>query len=287
MALIQTIVTRNEADLALVNIQFHLESGVDHIVLTDHQSTDGLRDHLSPFIDQGVLTYLRQETPGFYQSKWVSDMADMARIDLGARWVINTDSDEFWVAKNGKPLKSAFKMRPFTNVLRAKRHDFICPEQNHPSFWETMIYRKVKSTNSLGDALPDKIAHRCAPNLTIHAGNHDISGYPIKRPRSGLLEVLHFPIRSEAQFKQRIIQGTQSLTQAPDIKLGIGQTWRQQYTELNKTGKLNYITENILTADQIRTGLADGSLVKDTRLRDKMVSLSPEQNALARIQPSE
>jgi hypothetical protein len=270
MPLIQTLLCRNDAALALQNIRFHLETGVDHVVVTDHLSTDGLRDLLTPFIDQRVLTYIHQTSPGFDQSKWVTHMADIAYKTLKARWVINTDTDEFWVTISGKSLKTAVQIRPLTNILRAKRHDFISPKEGSKSFWQDMVYRKAKSTNSMGINLPDKIAHRCAPNLTIHAGNHDISGYRRKRVRSNILEVLHFPIRNAAQFKQKIAIGGQALSLTPEIKPGIGQTWRKQFIELNETGELRYITENILTQAQIKSGLDDGTLITDTRLRDKM-----------------
>ncbi len=270
MALIQTLLTRNECDLVLQNIRFHLESGVDHIVLTDHLSTNGLRDHLTPFIKQGALTYIRQESHGFDQSKWVTHMANIAHNELGARWVIHTDNDEFWVATNAKSLKSAFRRRPFTNVLTAKRHNFICPESNPNPFWENMIYRRPQSFNSIGNPLPGKIAHKSAADLTIDAGNHDVTGFRKKRIRPDLLEVLHFPLRTKKQFTQKVAQGAAALNQSPDIPMGIGITWRRQFSELSNTGGISYIDENILSAGQIRQGLSEGSLITDTRLRDQM-----------------
>lgn len=59
--------------------------------------------------------------------------------------------------------------------------------------------------------------------------------------------MLHFPIRNAAQFKQKIAIGGQALSLTPEIKPGIGQTWRKQFIELNETSELRYITENILT----------------------------------------
>jgi hypothetical protein len=270
MALIQTLLTRNECDLALQNIRFHLESGVDHVVLTDHLSTDGLRDHLTPFVKQGALTYIRQESIGFDQSKWVTHMANVARNDLGARWVIHTDSDEFWVTTNAKSLKSAFRRRPFTNVLTAKRHNFICPDNNSNPFWENMIYRRTQSYNSMGNPLPGKIAHKSAANLTIDAGNHDVTGFRKKRTRANLLEVLHFPLRTKTQFTKKIAQGGKALSLSPHIPMGIGMTWRRHFTELSNTGGITFIDENILSTEQINKGLSDGSLIIDTRLRDQM-----------------
>ena len=133
-----------------------------------------------------------------------------------------------------------------------------------------MIYRRPQSFNSIGNPLPGKIAHKSAADLTIDAGNHDVTGFRKKRIRPDLLEVLHFPLRTKKQFTQKVAQGAAALNQSPDIPMGIGITWRRQFSELSNTGGISYIDENILSAGQIRQGLSEGSLITDTRLRDQM-----------------
>ena len=138
MALIQTLLTRNECDLVLQNIRFHLESGVDHIVLTDHLSTNGLRDHLTPFIKQGALTYIRQESHGFDQSKWVTHMANIAHNELGARWVIHTDNDEFWVATNAKSFEIRVSSASIYQCIDRKAAQFhLSRKQSKPLLGKT------------------------------------------------------------------------------------------------------------------------------------------------------
>jgi hypothetical protein len=77
MSIIQTLVVRNAADITVDAIRFHLETGVDHIILTDHKSSDGLRDKLTEFIGLGVLDYSYQDAPEFCQSVWVTLMANI------------------------------------------------------------------------------------------------------------------------------------------------------------------------------------------------------------------
>ena len=130
MSLVQTLLVRNEVDLTVSNIRFHLEMGVDHIVLTDHRSTDGMRDYLSPFIDQSVLTYFHQDAEEFKQSIWMTEMANFADHSLGAEWIINSDNDEFWIAKNGGNLKDEILKHTKNDILIATRHDFVCLEEH-------------------------------------------------------------------------------------------------------------------------------------------------------------
>lgn len=61
-------------------------------------------------------------------------MADIPYKTFKARWAINTVTDEFWVTISSKSLKTAVQIRPLTNILRAKRHDFISPKEGPKSF---------------------------------------------------------------------------------------------------------------------------------------------------------
>lgn len=277
MSLIQTLLVRNGADIARDNIEFHLETGVNHIVLTDHRSTDGLRDLLSSYIDQGVLTYLYQDSETFDQSTWVSHMAQVAFQDLNASWVINADIDEFWVATDGRRLNQMFAQQQNANILIAQRHDFACLQKPTHPFWQDMVFRFAESKNCDGKALPPKVAHRAAAGLTVTAGNHDIQGFNDKRAIRGELEILHFPIRTPSQYLEKIQMGGNALNQTTHIKPGVGGTWRKQLVELNETGSIQYLQDNVYTDEQIRAGLDSGVFYKDARLRTEMLKIASRQ----------
>ena len=175
-------------------------------------------------------------------------MAEMARVK-GANWVLNSDVDEFWVTANRKSLRQWFRQQKLFNVISARRHDFICVEDDCTPFWRRMVYRKVHSTNSLGAPLPPKVAHRAAHGLTVAMGNHSVSGFRWQRRKSLGLEILHFPLRSREQYTRKIEVGGRALINNTELSQSLGSTWRQQYTELQTTGQLAYIKENIVSPE--------------------------------------
>lgn len=274
MSLIQTLVVRNDASLAVDNIKFHLDAGVDHIVLTDHRSTDGLRDHLEKFIRQGVVTYKHQDSEMFDQAAWVTGMVNFAHEHLGAKWIINSDADEFWIAKDSSSLKDVFYSNNSANILVADRHDFVFHENSSAKFWEKMIYRKAISTNCFGNPLPPKVAHRSQRGLSVAAGNHSVDGFSSKNIEKSKLEVLHFPIRGRDDYKEKIRIGALALSKTKHVKAGIGQTWRMQAKELEETGQIKFLNDNVYTDIDIQRGLTDGSLLSDTRLFNRMRAIN-------------
>jgi hypothetical protein len=194
-------------------------------------------------------------------------MAEMARVK-GANWVINSDVDEFWVAANRKSLRQWFRQQKLFNVISAQRHDFLCVEGDHTPFWQRMVYRKMYSTNPLGKPLPPKVAHRAAHGLTVANGNHSVSGFRWQRRKSLGLEVLHFPLRSKEQYTRKIELGCQALANNTKLSQSQYSTWRQQYTELQTTGQLAYVKENIVSPRALKQMLADGTVVEDRRLTE-------------------
>jgi hypothetical protein len=275
MSIIQTLVVRNAADITVDAIRFHLETGVDHFILTDHKSTDGLRDKVTEFIDQGVLSYLYRDDMGFDQSAWVTEMVNMAHHDLGAQWVINSDCDEFWVAKDGGTLRDVFENHPSTDVFIANRHDFVCLDHISGPFWDDMIYRKAVSRNLTGLPLPPKVAHRSATGLVVDHGNHHVNGFAHKTSCENALEVLHFPIRSYDQYKEKIIVGEAALSSLKHVGVGIGAHWRSHAAEIKETGEIDFLNNAIHDQDAIENGVQNGELVKDTRVRDVMQNICP------------
>jgi len=275
MSLIQTLVVRNDALLVVDNIKFHLDSGVDHIVITDHRSTDGMRDHLDQYIRQGVLTYRYQDELEFRQSEWVTEMAHFAHTYLKANWIINSDSDEFWVATNGGRLRDEIFKQKNCNVLVGKRHDFLCLAKSSGPFWESMVYRKNVSRNLQGAILSPKMAHLSAHDVSVGPGNHRVFGFDKICKRESILEVLHFPIRSAEQYQNKVKLGGASLSVYDRVSPILGRRWRNHADELRETGEIGFLNDNLYSETQIQDGLSDNSVVEDTRVRNKMRDLSP------------
>ena len=80
MKIVMTLMVRDEADIIDTLIKFHLASGVDFIVATDHDSADGTSEILERYAAGGVLHRLAVSSPvkAKRQAEWVTRMARMA-----------------------------------------------------------------------------------------------------------------------------------------------------------------------------------------------------------------
>lgn len=265
MALFMTLLIRDEEDILDANLRYHFENGVDHVIVTDNLSVDHSVEILKPYLDQGLVTYVYEPDNTYAQSKWVSRMAAMAH-EAGANWVMHCDADEFWVAPAEKSLKHWFSRQLWPNIVFAPRHDFVCIEDDGNPFWQRMIYRKARSTNPLGQPLPPKVAHRTAPNLEVAQGNHSVKGFRWPRRKESDLEILHFPLRSREQYIRKIENGGKAYANNTELDQSVGFTWRKQYTELQETGTLAFVEENIVSPEALAVQMTEGIVIQDKRL---------------------
>lgn len=265
MVLALTLLVRDEADIIGENIAYHLEQGVDHVIVTDNLSVDGTADIVDDYVRQGVATLLFETGRQFEQSKWVTRMARMAARDLGARWVINGDADEFWLPPPGRSLKTFFGRQTFYNVVEAPRRDFVLVDDDGRPFWKRMVYAKRRSCNALGRELPPKTAHRGSPDVVVAHGAHAVWGLGRPRILRDGLEIAHFPIRSKAQYFNKIRNGGGALAGGDD-PAHIGDAWRAQFAELTATGSIDWFRENVDFGDRLHERLASGEAMIDRRV---------------------
>ena len=270
--LIMTLLVRNEEDVIGPNLDFHLAMGVDHVIATDNGSKDGTVDILREYERKGVLTLHFEQADDFDQSAWVTRMARAAAAKWRARWVINNDSDEFWWPLEGN-LKAALDTIPVADqTVVAPRSNFVAVEPAGEMFYQRMIFRETRSLNAVGKPLPPKICHRGNVEVVVGHGNHKVrwagnSHAPTISPEQPI-EVLHFPMRSYAQFESKIRLGAAAMESNETLPKGVGGTWRHLY-RLYREGSLPaYYESRAVGRDQAEAGVRSGQLTRDTRLAD-------------------
>jgi hypothetical protein len=274
MKLVMTLLVRDEQDILRENLDFHLANGVDEIILMDNLSTDATAEIAREYARAGYLHYLFQSQDDFSQGRWVTQMAVQASRELHADWVINCDADEFWWPHSGS-LKDALRSIPDDWVAAsAERTNFVARVEDGEPFWQRMDVRRVISHNALGERLPAKIAHRARTDIRVAQGNHCATiGGQIVPSVAAPITVLHFPVRSRAQFVNKIVKGGAAYARNTDLDPGIGITWRYLY-QLYQEDKLDQVYEKeLMTEEQIDHGLAKGVLLRDERLIDALNSL--------------
>jgi hypothetical protein len=271
MNVVMTLLVRDEADIIDEHIAFHLAAGVDFIIAADNGSTDGTTEILERYAQDERLHRIGLPDP-FSQIEVVTQMARMAATRFGADWVINSDADEFWWPRAGtlKELLGAVPAR-FGSV-RGMWRNFVARPERPGSFAERMTVRTNKSTHGPHPFNPHfKTVHRASPDVEVGGGNHDVSGRGLE-PLFGWypIDILHFPIRSLAQFERKFLRWWQ-------ITAVDGEASNPYYNvvrDAHRQGRIAELYEPFVVDDeQLRRGLADGTLVEDTRLRDAVRSL--------------
>jgi glycosyltransferase involved in cell wall biosynthesis len=268
MKLVMTLLVRDEQDIIAQHLDFHLAQGVDEVIVTDNGSEDATLEILRGYESRGVVRIILEPSDDYSQGKWVTRMARMAASEHGADWVINSDADEFWWPRSGTLASTFAGLDDGVGVVVARRTNFVPQPEDDQPFWERMTVRERESLNPVGKPLPPKLAHRAHPEITVVQGNHRVQGPDLgERLDDGTVEILHFPMRSYAQFENKIVKGGQAYARNRELPENVGRTWRRLY-EVWQRGELPQHYAESVVSDP-----ASEDLVSDTRLRDYLREL--------------
>jgi hypothetical protein len=273
MKVVMTLLVRDEDDILRENLEFHLAAGIDEIILMDNRSVDGTAEIAREFARAGCLHYLFQPEDDYSQGRWVTQMARRAIDELGADWVIHGDADEFWWPHAGSIKDALASVGARFAVASVERTNFVARVENGEPFWRRMDVRRAVSLNSLGQPLPSKVAHRALSELVVQQGNHHVCVRGRLAPSErAAMTILHFPVRSRSQFFNKIAKGGAAYERNTELDRHVGETWRALYRSyLNGTLHEAYEKE-LLSEDQVASGLAAGALVRDERLKRALAS---------------
>jgi hypothetical protein len=277
MKLVLTVLARDEADVIDAQVAFHLNAGVDFVVATDNASQDGTTEILESYAHEGCLHLIREPAEGLRQGEWVTRMARLAATKFGADWVINTDADEFWWPRGGS-LKDVLSVVPGRyGIVQAFWRSFV-PRPDDGSFFAERMTLRLSLQAAINDPTSfyrpvTKVAHRADPEVVVGRGNHDLVATPYVPLRTWYpIEVLHFPLRSRAQWMHKVRLQGDAFTKHIE-RAGTGYHLKG-YGAL-QSGRIDEQHDSLVVVDDaVERGLADGSLALDTRLRDALRELA-------------
>jgi hypothetical protein len=272
MKVVLTLVVRDEADVVAAHLAYHFAAGVDLVIATDHRSQDGTTEILESYAREGRLHVIREHGGEIRQSEWMTRMARLAATEHGADWVLNGDADEFWWPRDGS-LKDTLAAVPARyGVVRALLRPFVPRPDDGRPFAERMIFR-VSFTAAINDAATPfrsaaKAAHRASPDAAVGRGNHHVSHVPGEVLTGWFpIELFHFSLRSPAQVARKH-RNTWSAWQE-----NLRGDLARARTAAGR-GEPEAFYRRVAVGDAtLARGLAAGSLVEDTRLRDVLRSL--------------
>jgi hypothetical protein len=272
---VMTLLVQDEEDVLRDHISFHLDRGVDFVIVTDNNSRDSTPDILDEFRRAGAVRIIHEPGDDYSQSKWVTRMARMAAAEEGADWVVNSDADEFWWPEEGD-IKSVLASVPARyGQVKVPRFNFVPLDSEEGSPLDRMVYRRSESKNALGRPVLPKVCHRADPEVVVAQGNHHIVADGRLRPYKGAVPmvIFHFPQRSYAQFENRCVRGGQAYERNTDATANMGAHWRDNYKRF-KEGTLKESWERRAhDPSAVQQGVAEGRLVLDRRLADALVKV--------------
>jgi hypothetical protein len=272
--LFMTLLVRDEADIILQNIEYHLRHGVEHIIVTDNGSVDGTRFMLEHGVPEGRVTVIDQPSHTYEQAKWVSHMNYVARL-MGAKYIINADADEFWTAQHTGNLIEEFEARPevqafsvpLQNValVRNETGTESFPYDTYALFSASLDAKdpteKRCCSNGKGIWLkwPPKVMYRVQNrDMIVEQGNHAVRGLdPVGATRT---RVVHFPYRSKEQYLRKVTNGGSAYANS-NLPEGMGYHWREWYAKLQDSGlEEEYLGEISLSWHCYQNMLQDGEV---------------------------
>ena len=163
-------------------------------------------------------------------------------------------------------LPSAFASVPDdVGVVVVHRWNFLPRDEGDPVFHRRMRWRYAAERNHEGVTLPTKVAHRAHPEAQVFMGNHWVEHDAGGSVDDGRIELLHYPMRSYAQFAHKILTGGAAAEQT-DADPGLMTGWKRMLAE-HRAGRFEQRwREWCPTDEELAELVAAGEVVEDTRV---------------------
>ena len=244
----------DQADILSDYIEWHLQLGIDLIVVQDCGSTDGSQDVLNRLAATGQVKWL--VLPERNMLKYASDvvLATMARDEYAAEWIIQCDADEF-LSPQGDDLR--------TILDNAKNNDFTAlsvpvlsmtglPLQPRRSALQTLTLRVDRPVQEGQQAVlgelpvpyifmwhPPKTIIRAAAFVEYGPGTHLAKTAWGQSGRLPHLQFLHYPIRGFDKLQTKVRNTAAWLRDNPHLQSWAEWGWHwRRWIRLNQEGRL-------------------------------------------------
>ena len=199
----------------------HMLDECDEVIVADNASTDNTRAILEAINDPRL--HIEDEPSfGYEQQRTTNRLADRAREEFRATWVIPFDMDEWWYS----PAWPMRDLLPAIDAYQLRAGEYVYVPQpdkddpNEPNPFKRCGWRR--------DLVPDwKLAFRPANGRVLGFGAHFLNDSPAwEQIATHTLYVRHLPYRSLEQAKAKLRHGKAAL-EATGASPLVGWHWRE------------------------------------------------------------
>lgn len=218
-------IAKNEGPYFKEWLDWHIGKGVDRFYIYDNDSTDGTRDILEPYIQQGIVHY--KYWPGERQQLAAyDDCLEEHRFD--SRWIAFIDLDEFIVPVQDDTIPEFLHRFDGFAAVEVNWLIYGSGGQEHKSPGTVMERFKCHSvpTHRLNRQVKSIVDPRrvytmigCHEAARISGRAADSHGQPIRKhfrerePQQDVIRINHYAVRSREEFAEKQARGRASGTQ--------------------------------------------------------------------------
>ena len=284
--LAMSLLVRDEADIVIENILYHVDQGVSYFVVTDNGSVDGTREALEKLKTDINLHIIDEPSQTIDQDIWVTRMALWLYENTDAEWVINNDADEFWITEEESLPDALFGDLDETDksdigVLYCSRFNYL-PSDKDLSNPDYRFYNNTikvigdldppngsPSDNVLITLQGEKVISRLDGLKRIGMGNHN-AVHDACSSRSKHITIAHYPLRSYQQFKSKVVNHGSSI--CSNSRFGPGINWHLRgWYDCYKRGVLRAEYDKYVVNTRLQELLLnDGVIIRDYSLLKRL-----------------
>jgi Glycosyl transferase family 2 len=234
--LVTTTILRNEADILEAFVRHHAELA-DRMIVVCHFCQDQSTELARELEREGLPLEVRELPDPIYESaRLTTTMLDDAARAYDPQWILPLDADEFLVCADGLSLDAALDRLPRELPTRVQLKAYVLTGDDDET--EPNVLRRITNRSAVvyGSKVIVPRDLRRRRRIGIAQGHHHVyerkTGRAIPHVDTDLVAIAHFPVRSAAQYRTRILGAWPSARAAAEFRPRSSIHWERAYREL-------------------------------------------------------